>query len=216
MCKTNLSQIVKATYSYITDHDGFFPKNYSEYPGDNWRMTITEPYNPAGHKFTKIDRILKSGYLDNLQVAYCPSNNWQSDANSNAAGLFLDYKTNITKWEIAISDPNVLTNFVNVNYEWRKGLNGPEHLSKVNTGDAFLADMFFEWYGDYADNWFHSAFGGTYWNVGYVDGAVKAKQGLSRVASWPQWNDVAQWKKGILANNLMPVSSLSYNVIWII
>ena len=196
VCTTNLSQIGKATISYAADHDGFFPKNYSEYPGNNWRMTITEPYNPDGHKFTKIGRLLKEGYLDNLQVAYCPSNNWQSDSSSNTVGLFLDYKTNAEKWEVALANPNILTNFVNVNYEWRKGLRGPEHLAKVNTGDAFASDMFFEWYGSYADNWFHSIYGQNYWNVLFVDGAVKAKKGLAHVASWPQWNDAAQWEEG--------------------
>jgi prepilin-type N-terminal cleavage/methylation domain-containing protein len=196
VCKSNLAQISKATISYTGDSNGYFPENYSAYPGNNWRMTITEPYNSAGHKFTKVGLLLKDEYLNELQVAYCPSNNWQSDSNSNTAGLFLDYETNVAKWDVAIADPNILTNFVNVNYEWRKGVNGPEHYAKVDSGDAFLADMFFEWYGDYADNWFHSIYGKTYWNVAYVDGAVNSKQGLSHIASWPQWNDAAQWEKG--------------------
>ncbi|MCM8531327.1 MAG: prepilin-type N-terminal cleavage/methylation domain-containing protein [Lentisphaeraceae bacterium] len=196
VCKSNIAQVVKATFSYTVDSNGHFPKNYHEYPGNNWRMTITEPYNFTGHQYTKIGRLLKDGYLGSLQVAYCPSNKWQADANSAAAGLALDYESNVPKWDLAIQNPSAMNNFVNVNYEWRKGVDGPDELAKAEPTDAFIADMFFEWYGEYSDTWFHSIYGKSYWNVGYVDGSVKAKTGLTRVMSWPQWNDVAQWNDG--------------------
>ena len=158
-------------------------------------MTVTEPYNPNGQKYTKIGLLLQQEYLGDLKVAYCPSNAWEEDVNSVSAGMYLDYETNIPKWEAAVLDPTS-PGFVNVNYEWRKGINAPEDLIQPESGEAFISDMFFEWYGDYADNWFHSIYGKTYWNVGYIDGAVKSKANLPQVTSWPQWNDAAQWESG--------------------
>lgn len=195
VCKSNLSQVTKATYMYAGDNNSKIPKNYYEYAGSNWRMTVTEPWNPPGHKYTKVGLLLQQGYLGHLQVAYCPSNAWQPDANTIAAGLYLDYQSNIPKWEAAVADPNS-NGYVNVNYEWRKGINAPEDLNTQDAGQAFIADMFFEWYGEYADNWFHSIYGRNYWNVGFIDGSVKSKIGLTHVTSWPQWNDVAQWEVG--------------------
>ena len=195
VCKSNLSQVSKATHMYAGDNNSKIPKNYYEYAGSNWRMTVTEPYNPDGHKYTKIGLLLQQDYLGHLQVAYCPSNNWQADTNTINAGLYLDYQTNIPKWEAAKLDPNS-PEYVNVNYEWRKGINAPEDLINYDSGEAFVSDMFFEWYGDYADNWFHSKYGKTYWNVGFLDGSVKAKQALPQVTSWPQWLDSAQWEVG--------------------
>ena len=195
VCKSNLSQISKATHMYAGSNNSKIPKNYHEYAGSNWRMTITEPYNPDGHKYTKTGLLLQQGYLGHLEVAYCPSIDWQPDQNSISAGLYLDYQTNIPKWEAAVLDPNS-SGFVNVNYEWRKGVNAPEDLINYSSGEAFVSDMFFEWYGDYADNWFHSRYGRTYWNVAFLDGSVKAKQSLTQVTSWPQWLDVPQWEAG--------------------
>ena len=199
VCKSNLSQITKATYMYAGSNNSFIPKNYYEYAGSNWRMTVTEPYNPDGHKYTKIGLLLQQQFLDNLQVAYCPSNKWQPDNNSVNAGLYLDYPTNVPKWEAALLNPNNNA-YVNVNYEWRKGVNAPENIMEAEPGDAFVSDMFFEWYGEYADTWFHSIYGKTYWNVGFIDGSVKARQALTHVTSWPQWLDVAQWESGYFSD----------------
>ena len=200
VCKSNLSQINKATILYANDSKSLLPQNYYRHPGNNWRMTVTEPYNPEGQKFTKIGLLLKEGYMEGLQAAYCPSNNWQEDANSIAAGLNLRYEDNVPRWEAQVADPNA-PNFVNVNYEWRKGEQTPVNLMQAETGDALAADMFFEWYGEFADTWFHSRYGKTYWNVMYVNGAVKNKEGLAHVMSWPQWNDATQWNVGYFSED---------------
>ena len=195
VCKSNLAQVGRATFAYAKNNNGRVPHNYYEYAGSNWRMTMTEPHNPVGSRYTKIGRLLKDGYINSLKVGYCPSNTWTPDSNSIAHGLYLDYKTNLPKWEAAEKDPTT-PGWVNMNYEWRKGANAPSYLSKSSAGEALAADMFFEWYGAYADTWFHSKWGTNYWNVLMIDGAVRARKGLAHVTSWPQWNDAAQWNSG--------------------
>ena len=180
VCKSNLHQIGVAIHNYADANNDKIPDNYGN-SGAHWRFTVLEN---GGSLATKFGKLVEQGVMDFSEALYCPSNKWDNSTviNPYNNGLDLSYKYNAEVWE------NKST-FVNVNYEWRKGDMSPLTLNTAEYNEPIVSDMFFSSNGKFAVDYFHV----DGFNVLYIDGSVKWKTGIPRVASGPSQKNAIYW-----------------------
>ncbi|MCM8538104.1 MAG: type II secretion system GspH family protein [Lentisphaeraceae bacterium] len=184
VCKSNLHQIGVAAVAYAGDNNSHIPDNYPG-TGNHWRMTILESANLK----TKIGKLAEEDYLKFSQALYCPSNKWNGEEGTTngaySSGFNLSWKYNKSNW-----DAN--TQYVNVNYSWRKGSTAPLDLRTTEADEPFISDLFFNLDNRFAIDYFHKAG----YNVLYVDNSVSWVRGLGKIAVSPAANDAVYWTEG--------------------
>ena len=117
---------------------------------------------------------------DEAKIYYCPS-----FKNEDLSGHRFDEAANLSKFQTG--------SYCQSSYQYRKFRDQTNyHDSKLNSGDAILADAFFEYWGDQAGTYNH---GGIIYNTLYVDGSVSAVMDSGR------WCIVTSWGSVALANN---------------
>lgn len=180
VCKSNLHQTGIAMHNYADANNDKIPDNYGT-SGAHWRFTILEN---GGSLATKFGLLVEQGVMEFTEALYCPSNKWDNSTviNPYNNGLDLSYRYNAEVWE------NKST-FVNVNYEWRKGDRSPLTLNTEQYKEPIVSDMFFSSNGKFAVDYFHQ----EGFNVLYIDGSVKWKTGIPRVASGPSEQNSVYW-----------------------
>ena len=179
VCKSNLHQIGIATHNYADANNDYIPDNYAN-AGGHWRFTILEN---GGNLSTKFGLLVEQKTMDFSEALFCPSNKWDNSiAIGPYNGLDLSYQYNKTIWE------NKST-WVNVNYEWRKGDRAPTTINTDDYNEPYVSDMFFSANGKFAVDYFHQ----DGYNVLYLDGSVKWKANVPKIASGPSEKDSVYW-----------------------
>lgn len=179
VCKSNLHQIGVAIHNYADSNNDKIPDNYGT-SGAHWRFTILEN---GGSLSTKFGKLVEQKVMDFSEALYCPSNNWDNSISIGPySGLNLTYKYNREIWENKSS-------WVNVNYEWRKGVNAPLSLNTEQYHEPIVSDMFFSAGGKFAIDYFHV----DGYNVLYMDGSVKWKANFPKISIGPSDADAVIW-----------------------
>ena len=180
VCKSNIHQVGLAIHNYADANNDKIPDNYGT-SGAHWRFTILEN---GGSLATKFGLLVDQGVMDFTQALYCPSNAWDNSivVNPYNNGLNLSYGYNYEIWENKSS-------WVNVNYEWRKGDRAPLSINTEDYNEPIVSDMFFSASGKFAVDYFHK----DGFNVLYLDGSVKWKTNIPRVASGPSEQNSVYW-----------------------
>ena len=175
VCKNNLKQIGYGASMYTSDNDQWYAVN-----SGNWSTTIS---NPGG---TAVMMGLYGEYTDGAAILYCPS-------MPDGKIVWLDFskKHNLPRFKS--------NNWCQAGYTYRKYSDYSKyHESIIDSGTAFIADSYMDFWGARFGNLTHGADGYT---VLYGDSCVSWVQVASRWASSVSWpgnvsmheNDLNSW-----------------------